>query len=121
VLDEEGMLRQLRISALLVAAFAAVFGSVTWAPAQDGHTKPIELLIPYGPGGSQQVIRGRPLHIGHASEAADRAASARSGTGRDGLLRCRLRSYSLGNASLLGHLVLTPRRQLWEELGKAGV
>lgn len=111
------MLRRLRISALLVAAFAAVFGSVTWAPAQDGHTKPIELVIPYGPGGShhlttravaavahqhlgqpplvvlkpggdavgsQQVIRGRPLHIGHASEAADPAGSGRSGTGWDG-------------------------------------
>ena len=48
-------MRTVRVSALLAAAFAAVLGTLTTARSQDFPNKPIELVLPFGPGGSHDL------------------------------------------------------------------
>ena len=58
-------MRQLRSPLALLMACAAVLASVAGAAAQDFPTKPVELLIPFGPGGSHDLTARAVASVAH--------------------------------------------------------
>lgn len=58
-------MRTLRVAALVLAALVAAVVPVAGTSAQEFPTKPIELVIPYGPGGSHDLTARAVASVAH--------------------------------------------------------